>query len=50
MDSQFVYSRLPDNYFMKDAEEQKNLDLAMNNIIKEREEFINYVQENSGLE
>ena len=22
----------------------------MNNIIKEREEFINYVQENSGLE
>ena len=43
VDQQFVYSRLPENYFVKEAEEQKNLDQAMDNIIRQREGFINYV-------
>ena len=40
-----VYNRLPKNYFIQDAEEQMDLDMAMNDIKKMREGFVTYVNE-----
>ena len=42
---QVVYSRLPKNYFMSEAEEQMDIDIAINDIKQLRQGFISYVND-----
>ena len=42
---QIVYSRLPKDYFMEDAQEQVDVDIAINDIKQLRQGFISYVNE-----
>ena len=42
---QVVYNRLPKDYFMQAAEEQMDIDIAINDIKKLRQGFISYVNE-----
>ena len=44
MDEQFVYDRIPRDYFMQDVEEQQmDIDIAINDIKQMREGFIEYI-------
>jgi len=43
---QVVYNRLPKDYFMADAEDQMDIDIAVNDIKQMRNGFISYVNEN----
>ena len=42
---QVVYNRLPKDYFMQAAEDQMDIDIAINDIKKLREGFISYVND-----
>ena len=50
VNQQVVYNRLPQNYFMQDAEEQMDLDMAMSDIKRMREGFVTYVNEQNAGE
>ena len=45
MTEQVVYNRLPKDYFMQDAEEHVDIDIAINDIKKLREGFVSYVND-----
>ena len=45
MTEQVVYNRLPKDYFMQAAEDQMDIDIAINDIKKLREGFISYVND-----
>ena len=50
VNQQVVYNRLPKNYFVQDAEEQMDLDMAMSDIKRMREGFVTYVNEQNAGE
>ena len=46
MTEQVVFSRLPKDYFMGEAEEQMDIDIAISDIMQMRQGFLSYVNEN----
>lgn len=45
-----MFNRLPKNYFMADAEEQMDIDIAINDIKEMRQGFLSYVHDESRAE
>ena len=50
MDEQFVYSRLPKDYFLADAEEQIDIDVAIDDIKQMRQDFMEYVNSQDDID